>query len=101
MREILNVDMPKLKQEAVEEAKRNGRFDIAADLRLWRLGVDRLETKSSLTRRLASSLFDELKKKKRRENELMSAAFDAHPLFFSSSVFLRHWQPPQRGFLKV
>ncbi len=80
MREILNVDMPKLKQEAVEEAKRNGRFDIAADLRLWCLGVDTLETKSSLMRRLASSLFDELKKKKRREKELMSAAFDAHPL---------------------
>jgi hypothetical protein len=33
MREILNVDMPKLKQEAIE-AKRNSRFDIAADLRL-------------------------------------------------------------------
>ena len=37
--------MPKLKQEALEEAKKNGRFDIAADLGLWRLGVDTLEIK--------------------------------------------------------
>jgi hypothetical protein len=45
VREILNVDMPKQKQAAIEEAERNGRPDIAEDLRHKRLGVDVLEIK--------------------------------------------------------
>ncbi|MDQ3968438.1 MAG: hypothetical protein M3275_08600 [Thermoproteota archaeon] len=45
IREILNVDMPKQKQAATEEAERNGRPDIANDLRQKRLGVDVLEIK--------------------------------------------------------
>ncbi|MDQ4066473.1 MAG: hypothetical protein M3114_02665 [Thermoproteota archaeon] len=45
VREILNVDMPKQKQAAIEEAERNGRPDIAEDLRRKRLGVDVLEIK--------------------------------------------------------
>ncbi len=40
IREILNVDFPKAKQEAIEEAERNGRFDIADDLRHRRFGFD-------------------------------------------------------------
>jgi hypothetical protein len=43
VREILNVDMPKQKQAAIEEAERNGRPDIAEDLRHKRLGVDLIE----------------------------------------------------------
>ncbi len=43
IREILNVDMPKQKQAAIEEAERNGRPDTAEDLRHKRLGVDLLE----------------------------------------------------------
>ncbi len=32
--------MPRIKQEAIEEAEQNGRQDIADDLRRRRLGVD-------------------------------------------------------------
>jgi hypothetical protein len=39
----LNVDLPKLKQEAIEEAYRNDRPDIAQDLKRRRLGVDTFE----------------------------------------------------------
>lgn len=42
IREIINVDIPRIKQEAIEEAIRNGRPDIANDLRRRRLGVDTL-----------------------------------------------------------
>ena len=42
-KEIINEDIPQLKQEAIEEATRNGRLDIAHDLRRRRLGVDTLE----------------------------------------------------------
>jgi hypothetical protein len=45
VREILNVDMPKQKQAAIEEAERNGRPDITEDLRHKRLSVDVLEIK--------------------------------------------------------
>ena len=43
VRKILNVDMPKQKQAAIEEAEGNGRPDIAEDLRHKRLGVDLIE----------------------------------------------------------
>jgi hypothetical protein len=39
-REIVNIDLPKARRAAIEEAERNGRFDIAEDLRRRRVGVD-------------------------------------------------------------
>jgi len=39
-REILNVDLPKVKQEAIAEADRNNNLLIAEDLRRRRIGVD-------------------------------------------------------------
>ena len=42
-REIINQDIPMAKEEAIKEAIRFGRLDIAHDLRLRRIGVDTLE----------------------------------------------------------
>ena len=40
MREIINVDLPKVKEETIKELEQHGRFDIAQDLRERRIGVD-------------------------------------------------------------
>jgi hypothetical protein len=45
IREIINIDAPQAKEEAIEEAERNGRLDIANDLRRKRIGVDVLKIK--------------------------------------------------------
>jgi Salt tolerance down-regulator len=45
IKEIINVDFPKIKEEAIKEAEQNGRFDIAEDLkRKERFGIDYLAT---------------------------------------------------------
>jgi hypothetical protein len=43
IKEIINVDIPLAKEEAIEELTRNGRLDVAHDLRRRRLGIDTLE----------------------------------------------------------
>ena len=39
-KEILNVDLPRAQQEAIEEAEKNGRYDLANELKRRRIGVD-------------------------------------------------------------
>ena len=39
-REILNIDLPRAQQEAIEEAEKNGRYDLANELKRRRIGVD-------------------------------------------------------------
>jgi hypothetical protein len=40
MREVINVDLPKVRENAILEAEKNGRLDIAQDLRERRIGLD-------------------------------------------------------------
>jgi hypothetical protein len=40
MREIINVDLPKVKEETIKELEQHGQFNIAQDLRERRIGVD-------------------------------------------------------------
>lgn len=40
MREVINIDLPKVKEEAIKELEQNGEFEIAQDLRERRIGVD-------------------------------------------------------------
>lgn len=39
-REILNFDLPRAQQAAIEEAEKNGRYDFANELKRRRIGVD-------------------------------------------------------------
>jgi hypothetical protein len=43
IREILNVDLPKAKEEAIEEADRKNNLLLAEDLHRRRIGVDTFE----------------------------------------------------------
>ena len=45
IKEIINVNFPKIKEEAIKKAEQNGRFDIAEDLkRKERFGIDYVAT---------------------------------------------------------
>jgi gentisate 1,2-dioxygenase len=40
IKEIINIDMPLVKEKAIKEAEENGRFDIAEDLCQRKIGID-------------------------------------------------------------
>jgi hypothetical protein len=60
IKEIINVDFPKIKEEAIKEAEQNGRLDIAEDLkRKERFGIDYV----------ATNLISEEEEEERRKKE--------------------------------
>lgn len=60
IKEIINVNFPKIKEEAIKKAEQNGRFDIAEDLkRKERFGIDYV----------ATNLISEEEEEERRKQE--------------------------------